>query len=135
MLIELYFLEMSDFSDDEAFLEAVGGIAEPKKLPSGSSGRNWNCIQVAAGQSQNPVLEMVKTVPWQVGETPVDFQTSPDVGVLYLSLKYHNYRPKYIEERVREIPRGAFRAEFKIVHKQPFLARKFCRKFVQKFKF
>jgi DNA excision repair protein ERCC-1 len=39
----------------------------------------------------------------------VDFQTAPDVGILYLSLKYYNYRPKYIEQRVAEIPVKNFR--------------------------
>lgn len=31
------------------------------------------------------------------------------MGILYLSLKYFNYRPKYIETRVSEIPRNSFR--------------------------
>lgn len=101
---------MSDFSDDESFIAAIGGSSNQSDgtKPS-STGRNWNCIQVAPGQSQNPVLESFTTVPWEVNDIAVDFQTSCDVGVLYLSLKYYNYRPKYIEERVKEIPFGNFR--------------------------
>ena len=103
---------MSDFSDDDAFAEALQAVETTKSASSSrTTVTNWNAIQVHPDQSQNPILELISQVPWQVGQTAVDFQTAPDVGVLYLSLKYYNYRPKYLEQRVEELKssRNTFR--------------------------
>ena len=90
-----------DFDDDD-FDEIVNQIDEvekKKKAPSIS----WFNIQVSPEQALNPVLQRITKVPYQVSDIPTDFQTSHDVGILWLSLKYYNYRRTYIEERVEKL--------------------------------
>jgi DNA repair protein Rad10 len=90
-----------DFDDDD-FDEIVNQIDEvekKKKTPSIS----WFNIQVSPEQALNPVLQRITKVPYQVSDIPTDFQTSHDVGILWLSLKYYNYRRTYIEERVEKL--------------------------------
>ena len=48
--------------------------------------------------------------PYQLNaDIGVDFAPSADVGILFISLKYHNYRPKYVEDKIASIPRSKYR--------------------------
>jgi len=98
---------MSDaFSDDEEFEAAAAEFVSKKKTVS----INWRCLQVHPDQAQNPVLNLITETPYQINDDlKVDFSPSSDVGILYLSLKYYNYRPIYIEERISSLPKDKFR--------------------------
>jgi len=57
-------------------------------------------------QVKNPVYNAIRNTPKQVSnEIKADFATS-SACVLYLSLKFHNQHPKYVEMRIREIGRN-----------------------------
>ncbi len=90
-----------DFDDDD-FDEIVNQIDEVEKKKNAPS-ISWFNIQVSPDQALNPVLQRFTKVPYQVSDIPTDFQTSHDVGILWLSLKYYNYRRTYIEERVEKL--------------------------------
>lgn len=95
---------MSDFSDDEGF-EAAVNASIPAKVTT-----NWGCLQVHVDQSQNPILNLLTEIAYQVNsDISVDFAPASDVGIIFLSLKYHNYRPKYVEEKIAKVPRNKFR--------------------------
>jgi len=97
-----------DFSDDDFDELAAGIIAAQKNPPKRSI--NWQCLQVHPDQASNPILNTISNVAYQINEDiKTDFATSTDVGILYLSLKYHNYRPKYIEQRIEKLERKCYR--------------------------
>ena len=57
-------------------------------------------------QIKNPVYNAIRNTPKQVSnEIKADFATS-SACVLFLSLKFHNQHPKYVEMRIREIGRN-----------------------------
>ena len=55
---------MGDFSDDDDFMSAVAASSTTSEITPKpvATGHNWNCIQVAAGQAQNPVLDFIRKV-------------------------------------------------------------------------
>jgi hypothetical protein len=65
LIFFIFRIKMSDFSDDDAFADAVS-----KTLPTSKPGyvaRSWNCIQVSLAQAQNPLLQLINNVPYQAG--------------------------------------------------------------------
>jgi len=98
-----------DFSDDD-FDEVAASIIAKQNVPAPKPSINWHCLQVHPDQSTNPILNSISNVAYQINENiKTDFATSSDVGILYLSLKYHNYRPKYIEQRIEKLERRLYR--------------------------
>ena len=99
---ELNEMADDDFEDDD-FEDALRDVDEAERQKNAPKPVSWMNIQVSQKQTLNPVLERFSKVPYQISEIPVDFQTSPDVGILWLSLKYYNYRRSYIEETVAKL--------------------------------
>ncbi|KAH6560526.1 hypothetical protein BASA60_000266 [Batrachochytrium salamandrivorans] len=62
-------------------------------------------VLVNVNQRGNPVLDNIKNVPWEYGETDADYQVGRSTGVTYLSLKYHRLYPEYINTRLNQIER------------------------------
>ena len=95
-----------DWDDDfEAEFEAAKAVVKPT-----ISTTNWSCLQIHPSQSQNPVLNQLTETPYQLNDQlGCDFAPSTDVAIVYVSLKYHQYRPKYAEERLNAIDRSKFR--------------------------
>lgn len=84
---------------------ANGGAAKivqptPQALPSKSSG---SAILVSPRQKSNPVLEWIKSVPWEYSDIPADYVLGLTTCALFLSLKYHRLHPEYIYARVRNL--------------------------------
>ena len=61
-----------------------------------------NKLLVSLRQKQNPMVKLIKNVGIEfVTETlPSDFHVNPDVGVLFLSMKYHLMNRRYIIGRL-----------------------------------
>ena len=55
---------MGDFSDDDDFMSAVAASSTASEITPKpvATGHNWNCIQVAGTQAQNPVLDFIRKV-------------------------------------------------------------------------
>ncbi|KAI9608225.1 hypothetical protein KEM48_003358 [Puccinia striiformis f. sp. tritici PST-130] len=80
---------------------AANGIQnQPKAL---SRPGNSNNIIVNKRQQGNPVLTLIKSVPWEFGETISDYQLNQTTGSLFLSLKYHRLHPDYLDTRLKEL--------------------------------
>jgi len=45
----------------------------------------------------------VRNVPWEFGDIVPDYELSVTSCALYLSLRYHNLKPNYIHERLRQL--------------------------------
>ena len=92
---------------DEEFEAEFVALTAPKPAVSTT---NWGCLQVHPSQSQNPLLNQLTETPYQLNDQlGCDFAPSKDVGIVYVSLKYHQYRPKYAEERLEAVDRTKYR--------------------------
>jgi DNA excision repair protein ERCC-1 len=49
------------------------------------------------------VLTLIKSVPWEFGETIADYQLNQTTGSLFLSLKYHRLHPDYLDTRLKKL--------------------------------
>lgn len=66
------------------------------------TGANSNCVLVNPKQRGNPLLKSICNVPWEFDETIVpDYVMGRTVCALFLSLRYHNLKPEYINERLK----------------------------------
>lgn len=62
-----------------------------------------NSILVNSKQRGNPLLKSITNAKWEFDEIIPDYIVGRATCVLYLSLKYHNYKPDYILERLKEL--------------------------------
>lgn len=51
----------------------------------------------------NPVLDHVKNVAWEFGNTVADYELGRTTCALFLSLRYHKLHPNYVYERLKEL--------------------------------
>lgn len=84
--------------------EAVGVTQPPPRRTGGTTG----AIVVNTRQKANPVLEHVRNVAWEFGDTPADFTVGATSCALFLSLQYHRLHPEYIYNRIQALGRGRF---------------------------
>jgi DNA repair protein Rad10 len=67
---------------------------------------NARAIQVSRRQKNNPVLRSIRNVPWEFAEIVADYQMGTQTCCLFLSLRYHLLKPKYIYTRMEGLQRG-----------------------------
>ncbi|KAL9614059.1 MAG: hypothetical protein Q9167_001413 [Letrouitia subvulpina] len=111
---------MDDFDDDVDFAAAVEAIEQntrrapivsaqtpakiqqptPQVLPSRTSGSS---ILVSPRQKGNPILNSVRSLPWEYSDIPADFVLGVTTCALFLSLKYHRLHPEYIYNRIQKL--------------------------------
>lgn len=66
------------------------------------TGVNSNSVLVNPKQRGNPLLKSICNVPWEFDETIVaDYVMGRTSCALFLSLRYHNLKPEYINERLK----------------------------------
>jgi len=63
-------------------------------------------IQVSRRQTNNPLLKSIRNVPWEYADIIPDYQMGTQTCCLFLSLKYHLLKPKYIYARMEALQRG-----------------------------
>lgn len=78
------------------------GVVQPKPqtLPKRTGP---NSIIVSPRQKGNPVLNNIKSMPWEYGDIPADYVLGVTTCALFLSLKYHRLHPEYIYTRIRNL--------------------------------
>ena len=111
---------MEDDFDDAAFAAAVdtvergssanaavntagfGKVQQPKPqlLPTRAAPSN---IIVSTRQKGNPVLNNIRSLPWEYGDISADFVLGNTTCALFLSLKYHRLHPEYIYARIKSL--------------------------------
>lgn len=57
-------------------------------------------------QEGNPVLKYLRNVPFEWADIKADFEAGKELGILYLSLKWHKLHPNYIEIRMNNDAAG-----------------------------
>jgi DNA excision repair protein ERCC-1 len=112
-----------DFGDDAdfgaAFAAAEGSSSAPKssgvstnnaqpkvvqpKPQALASRQGPSAILVSTRQKGNPILNHVRSLPWEYSDTPADYILGATTCALFLSLKYHRLHPEYIYSRIRAL--------------------------------
>ncbi|KAL8953635.1 MAG: hypothetical protein Q9222_000521 [Ikaeria aurantiellina] len=109
-----------DFGDDADFAAAVAAVEKtnPPKAASGGSSNTKvqqptpqalpnrsgpSSILVSPRQKGNPILNNVRSLPWEYSDIPADFVIGATTCSLFLSLKYHRLHPEYIYNRIRNL--------------------------------
>ena len=105
--------------DDVDFLAAASGLDRPAgRQPAANDGRpkvvqpkpqalpqrqGPSAILVSTRQKGNPILNHVKSLPWEYSDIPCDYVLGLTTCALFLSLKYHRLHPEYIYGRIRQL--------------------------------
>lgn len=109
-----------DFGDDADFVAAVDAVEKkhPPKSPAGGDDSKKvqqptpqalpnrtgpSSILVSPRQKGNPILNNVRSLPWEYSDIPADFVLGATTCALFLSLKYHRLHPEYIYNRIRNL--------------------------------
>uniref|UniRef100_A0A1B6C8P4 ERCC1-like central domain-containing protein n=1 Tax=Clastoptera arizonana TaxID=38151 RepID=A0A1B6C8P4_9HEMI len=70
------------------------------------SGSIGNSILVNPKQKGNPLLTYISNVPWEFDDSIIpDYVMGRTTCALFLSLRFHNLKPEYINERLRDLGR------------------------------
>lgn len=62
-----------------------------------------NSILINVCQKGNPVIQSIRSVPWEWGDVKCDYQVGPTTGVLFLSIRYHLLHPEYVHTRIADL--------------------------------
>ena len=112
-----------DFGDDADFSAALVAVDRPSApgQSSTSTARNGpskvvqpkpqtlasrqgpSAILVSTRQRGNPILNHIRSLPWEYSDTPADYILGITTCGLFLSLKYHRLHPEYIYSRIRAL--------------------------------
>lgn len=71
---------------------------KPQALPNRPG---TSAILVSTRQKGNPVLNHIRSLPWEYSDTPADYVLGTTTCALFLSLKYHRLHPEYVYSRIR----------------------------------
>lgn len=72
-------------------------------------------------QRGNPLLKSILNVPWEYEEMVPDYVMGRTTCALFLSLRYHNLNPDYINERLKQLGK---QYELRVLLLQVYLAGK-----------
>ncbi|KAI9819936.1 MAG: ssDNA endonuclease and repair protein rad10 [Pycnora praestabilis] len=114
-----------DFGDDADFTAALADAenlrvrkpAAPQPSSSGSSNNKVvqpkpqalpnraapSSVLVSPRQKGNPILNNIRSLPWEYSDIPSDYVLGAMTCALFLSLKYHRLHPEYIYSRIRAL--------------------------------
>lgn len=87
---------------DENIEVQPGSSKEALTKPSSSK---THCVLVNQKQRGNPLLKFIKSVPWEYEDIIPDYEVGKKICLLFLSLRYHNLNPDYINNRLKELGR------------------------------
>ncbi|KAL2354160.1 DNA repair protein rad10 [Cryomyces antarcticus] len=73
---------------------------KPQALPTRAGPSS---ILVSPRQKGNPILNNIRSMPWEYSDIPADFVLGNTTCALFLSLKYHRLHPEYIYSRIRAL--------------------------------
>ncbi|XP_054708116.1 DNA excision repair protein ERCC-1-like [Uloborus diversus] len=70
---------------------------------SGIVQRSSGTLLVNPRQRGNPLLKIIRNVPWEFTEIEPDYVMGKTACALFLSLRYHNLLPNYIHDRLKAL--------------------------------
>ncbi|KAK5733448.1 ssDNA endonuclease and repair protein rad10 [Elasticomyces elasticus] len=82
-----------------------GASSGPRSVPGLDRAKRSGpaSIIVSPRQKGNPILNNVKSMPWEYGDIPADYVLGVTTCALFLSLKYHRLHPEYIYTRIKNL--------------------------------
>ncbi|CAH0605541.1 unnamed protein product [Chrysodeixis includens] len=87
--------------EHEPLTNILPGTSKDPVLKPASS--KTHCVLVNQKQRGNPVLKFIKSVPWEYDDIIPDYEVGKTICLLFLSLRYHNMNPDYINNRIKEL--------------------------------
>ncbi|XP_077862546.1 DNA excision repair protein ERCC-1-like [Saccoglossus kowalevskii] len=93
------------------FSEAFADLKETKHFKGQSESSTTttvkssssNSIIVNTKQKGNPILKHIRNVSWEYGDIVADYVMGKTTCALYLSIRYHNLKPDYIHDRLKQL--------------------------------
>lgn len=77
---------------------------KPVEIKEKTRVNNLHVIQVNPKQRGNPLLKSISSIPWEYNDQIIpDYVVGKSACVLFLSIRYHNLKPDYLHERLKEI--------------------------------
>ena len=76
---------------------------EDKAVKTAVNSSKSNAVLVNQRQKGNPVLKFFRNVPWEYGDIIPDYVMGQRICALFLSIRYHNFNPEYIHERLKQL--------------------------------
>lgn len=73
---------------------------KPQALPNRTAPSS---ILVSPRQKGNPILNNIRSLPWEYSDIPSDYVLGNTTCALFLSLKYHRLHPEYVYSRIRAL--------------------------------
>ena len=112
-----------DFGDDNEFVAAAAAVERSHGPPTQAAGRSStgapkvvqpkpqalpsrqtpSAILVSTRQKGNPILNHIRSLPWEYSDIQCDYVLGVTTCALFLSLKYHRLHPEYIYSRIRAL--------------------------------
>lgn len=77
-------------------------VVQPKPQTIASR-QGPSAILVSTRQKGNPILNYVRSLPWEYSDIPADYILGATTCALFLSLKYHRLHPEYVYSRIRAL--------------------------------
>ncbi|KAL0832615.1 hypothetical protein ABMA28_000812 [Loxostege sticticalis] len=81
-------------------IQLPGTSKDPASKPASSK---THCVLVNQKQRGNPLLKFITSVPWEYDDIIPDYEVGKTICILFLSLRYHNLNPDYINNRLKEL--------------------------------
>ncbi|CAH2071637.1 unnamed protein product, partial [Iphiclides podalirius] len=78
----------------------IPGISKEISKPNSSK---THCVLVNQKQRGNPLLKFITSVPWEYDDILPDYEIGKTICILFLSVRYHNLNPDYINNRLKEL--------------------------------
>ncbi|XP_059056747.1 DNA excision repair protein ERCC-1 [Achroia grisella] len=75
----------------------------PSKEISKPAVSKTHCVLVNQKQRGNPLLKFITSVPWEYDDIIPDYEVGKTICLLFLSVRYHNLNPDYINNRLKEL--------------------------------
>lgn len=91
--------------DAAPVITAIAPSTAPQTVASDSNRPKYsNSVQVNPKQRGNPILKAITNIPWEFNDKIIpDYVVGKTACVLFLSVRYHNLKPDYIHERLKQL--------------------------------
>ncbi|XP_068631377.1 DNA excision repair protein ERCC-1 [Battus philenor] len=83
--------------------ELDNGQASTTDATSKPSSSKTHCVLVNQKQRGNPLLKFITSVAWEYDDIVPDYEIGKTICILFLSVRYHNLNPDYINNRIKEL--------------------------------
>ncbi|CAB3988185.1 DNA excision repair ERCC-1, partial [Paramuricea clavata] len=83
--------------------ETVSKLGQEQAVKTQVNSSKSNTLLVNQRQKGNPVLKFFRNVPWEYSDIIPDYVMGQRICAVFLSIRYHNFNPDYIHERLKQL--------------------------------